>query len=403
MSRGAPPRTADVVIVGAGIVGACCADALSAQGLDVVVVERHALTGGSTAAGEGNILVSDKVPGPELELALLSRLLWLEIGDGLDVDIELSPKGGLVVAETEQGVQRLEALAAGQRASGVEALAVSVDAACELEPHLSRQVAGAVHYPQDLQVQPVQASSALLRRARRRGAVVRMGVEVTGVHRGSADGRVHGIWTSEGRIATGTVVNAAGAWSAAFAAQCGVSLPVVPRRGHILVTEALPPLVRHKVYDADYVGTVGTGAEDAAKGFQVSSVVEGTASGTVLIGSSRELVGYDRTINTAVLAAMARRAITLFPVLGQAQIIRAYLGFRPYSPDHLPIIGEDPEVAGLIHATGHEGAGIGLAPATGVLVAVAMTGMAPPIDPSPFRPGRPSLASARPETESAHG
>jgi glycine/D-amino acid oxidase-like deaminating enzyme len=170
----------------------------------------------------------------------------------------------------------------------------------------------------------------------------------------------------------------------------GSHLPVVPRRGQILVTEALPLLVRHKVYDADYVGTVGGDPAEAG----VSSVVEGTRSGTILIGSSRELVGFDRRLHLRLLARMAERAIALFPVLARANVIRAYLGFRPYPPDHLPIIGHDPAVPGLLHATGHEGAGIGLAPATGALIAALVTGAAPPLPAAPFAPDRPSLRTS---------
>jgi glycine/D-amino acid oxidase-like deaminating enzyme len=89
-----------------------------------------------------------------------------------------------------------------------------------------------------------------------------------------------------------------------------------------------------------------------------------------------------------VLRRLAGAAMRLFPVLGEAQVIRAYQGFRPYSPDHLPFIGPDPRRPGLLHATGHEGAGIGLAPATGELVAAALTGGDPAVDLRPFRPDR---------------
>jgi D-hydroxyproline dehydrogenase subunit beta len=388
------PASADAVVVGAGIIGACCADALTAAGLRVAIVERYGLAGGTTAAGEGNILVSDKEPGPELELALLSNRLWTEMGAELGADtavgdIELEAKGGLMVAMTASGHEAITALAVEQRAAGVLAEAVEPAAAAELEPYLTRDLVGAMLYPQDQQVQPVKASAALLRRARRRGATLHGGTPVLGLTRGR-DGRLTGVVTSGGTIATEVVVNAAGVWSRELAAMAGVDLPIAPRRGQILVTEPLPILVHHKVYDADYVGTVGAADPSAAA---ISSVIEGTRAGTVLIGSSRELVGLDRRPDLGLLAAMAARAIELFPVLAAAQLLRTYLGFRPYSPDHLPIIGADGEVGGLFHATGHEGAGIGLAPATGALVASLVTAATPPLDPAPFAPTRPGLRS----------
>jgi glycine/D-amino acid oxidase-like deaminating enzyme len=165
----------------------------------------------------------------------------------------------------------------------------------------------------------------------------------------------------------------------------GTSVPVWPRRGRILVTEPLPAgVIGHKVYEADYVGAV---ASDSAA-LQCSAVVEGTASGTVLIGSSRDAAGFSAAPDPAALAEMARRAMGLFPFLAAVRAIRSYTGFRPASPDHLPVIGPDAEVPGLFHATGHEGAGIGLAPATAELITALVAGTTSAVDPAPFAPGR---------------
>jgi glycine/D-amino acid oxidase-like deaminating enzyme len=144
------------------------------------------------------------------------------------------------------------------------------------------------------------------------------------------------------------------------------------------------PPVQHKVYAAEYVSDV---VSDEA-GLQTSAVVEGTRAGTVLIGASRERVGFDRSYPLAVLRRLAAQAVALFPFLAEVSVLRTYRGFRPYTPDHMPIIGADPRVPGLYHACGHEGAGIGLAPATGELIAAQLSGEAPEFDPHPFRPER---------------
>lgn len=371
------------MVVGAGIVGAACAYYLTREGLAAVVVDRGSVAAGTTGAGEGNILVSDKAPGAELDLALLSMRLWRDLGAELGGAAELVTKGGLVVAAQAGAYAGLLELAAGQRLSGVDALPVAAGELAGLEPRLAEGLAGGVLYPQDMQVQPMLAAAHLLRLARAGGATVLPGHRVTGVLRGAGP-RVTGVRTTGGDIAAGAVVNAAGTWGGEIAALAGAPVPVLPRRGAILVTEPLPPVVRHKVYAADYLA--GVLSDEAAP--QTSTVVEGTASGTLLIGASRERVGFDRSTPWPVLGRLARQAAALFPFLRGVRVIRAYTGFRPYCPDHLPVLGPDPRLPGLLHACGHEGAGVGLAPATGRLVAQAVAGRPTELPLAPYTPTR---------------
>ncbi|MEU4145715.1 NAD(P)/FAD-dependent oxidoreductase [Streptomyces parvulus] len=374
------PLTCDVVVVGAGMVGAACALYAAREGLDVIVVDRGHVAGGTTGAGEGNLLVSDKGPGPELDLALHSARLWTALAGELGREVEYEAKGGVVVAATPEALAGLETFAAGQRAAGVEALSVPADRLRDLEPRLAPGLAGAVHYPQDAQVMPALAAAHLLRAS---GARLHAGRTVTGVLRGPG-GAVRGVRTDRGDLHAPAVVNAAGPWGGEVAALAGVRLPVLPRRGHVLVTEPLPPRIRHKVYAADYVADV---ASDSAA-LQTSPVVEGTAAGPVLIGASRERVGFDRSLSLPALRALAAGATRLFPFLARVRVLRAYAGFRPYLPDHLPAVGPDPGVPGLYHACGHEGAGIGLSTGTGHLIAALLSGGPPALDPTPFRPDR---------------
>ncbi|MFJ4364421.1 NAD(P)/FAD-dependent oxidoreductase [Streptomyces chartreusis] len=372
--------TCDVVVVGAGMVGAACALYAARAGLDVILVDRGPVAGGTTGAGEGNLLVSDKEPGPELDLALLSGRLWGELAAQFGAAVEYEAKGGVVVASSPDGLAALERFADGQRAAGVVAAPVEGDALYALEPHLAPGLPGGVHYPQDCQVMPALAAAHL---ARGSGARLFTGRTVTDVLRTPA-GAVRGVRTNMGDIHAPAVVNAAGTWGGELAALAGVPLPVLPRRGFVLVTEPLPRKVRHKVYAADYVADV---ASDSAA-LQTSPVVEGTAAGPILIGASRERVGFDRTFSLPVARALAADATRLFPFLTDVRAMRAYLGFRPYMPDHLPAVGPDPRVPGLHHACGHEGAGIGLATGTGHLIAQALTEKTPDLDLTPFRPDR---------------
>jgi glycine/D-amino acid oxidase-like deaminating enzyme len=222
------------------------------------------------------------------------------------------------------------------------------------------------------------AAAHILRQLQRSGLNFIGHQEVVGIERIAQNLIVR---TSDLEIQCGYVINAAGTWAGGIA---GSDLPIMPRRGFILVTAPLPKYVNHKVYDSDYVDNVAS--SDAE--LQTSTVIEGTQSGTILIGASRERIGFDRTISVPVIRRLARQATSLFPVLANAQLLRVYNGFRPYSPDHLPVIGADSKIPGLFHCAGHEGAGIGLSAASGKLIAQLIKGETPIVDPAPFSPGR---------------
>jgi len=384
-ANGSP--TPDVVVIGAGMIGAACAYYAARAGFAVTVLDSGPVAGGTSGAGEGNLLVSDKEPGPELDLAMRSQELWRTLAAEDDdafgtfgASFEYEAKGGLVVAFTAADFEALQGFAATQLASGVVAEHVPGDRLAEHEPYIAPGLAGGFWYPQDAQVMPALATARLLKAS---GARLRLGSAVTGLLV-SSGGAVRGVRTTSGEIPARFVVNAAGFGAAAVAAMVGSTLPVQPRRGFVLVTEPLPPMVRHKVYSAAYVADVSS--SDAA--LQSSAVVEGTPSGPVLIGASRERVGLDRTPSYDALGRLAAQGAELFPFLAEVKVQRYYCGFRPYLPDHLPAIGPDANVSGLFHACGHEGAGIGLAPATGELIAALLAGAEPAVAAEPFRPAR---------------
>lgn len=375
----------DVVVIGAGMIGAACAYYAARAGFSVTVLDSGPVAGGTSGAGEGNLLVSDKEPGPELDLAVRSQELWRSLAaedDGaLGSGFEYEAKGGLVVAFTEADFLALQGFAATQRSAGVIAEEIAGDRLAEFEPFIAPGLAGGFWYPQDAQVMPALAAARLLKAS---GARLRLGSAVTGLSL-SPGGAVRGVRTAAGEIiAARFVVNAAGFGAAAVASLAGSALPVQPRRGFVLVTEPLPVMVRHKVYSAAYVADVSS--SDAAP--QSSAVVEGTPSGPVLIGASRERVGLDRTPSYDALGRLAAQGAELFPFLTEVKVQRYYCGFRPYLPDHLPAIGPDAAVSGLFHACGHEGAGIGLAPATGEIIAALLAGEKPAVAAEPFRPAR---------------
>ena len=386
----------EVAVVGAGIVGAATARELAVRGVDVVLIDAGEVSGGTTGLGEGNVLCSDKDAGPELELALRGLELYDELEQRLGDEARIRRKGALVVhpdgATWAAEPARLERL----RAAGVRS--ELVDDVPAIEPELTGELHGASYFEADLQCAPRAIARALAREAAESGAQVRTRTRVLAA--GPA-----GVELAGGeRIPPAAVVIAAGPWSAALARSAGIPLPLEPRKGQLLrlrgsdpririgVRGSDPrigvrgsdPLIRHKVVDGSYLGSVMSG--DA--GLQVTSVVETTWEGDVLVGSSRERRGFDTTVDDAVSDAMVARAARLFPRLAALPRVAAWAGLRPWLPDHLPAIGPSAAVEGVWLATGHEGAGVALGPVTGRLIAQLYCGEPPLADPAPFDPDR---------------
>ena len=372
----------DVVVVGAGIVGAATASELARRGVRVCLLDRGDVSSGTTGLGEGNVLASDKDTGAELALTLHGLRLYDEIEDRFGEVARIRRKGALIVhpdADTWAGeATRVERL----RVAGVAAELLGPEEVAEREPALTGSVVGASFFPGDLQCAPREITRAL---AAEPGVGLRVGCGVDRVI--VRDGRVEGVETSAGRVAAGAVVLAAGVWTGPLAASAGLALPLEPRKGQLLQLRAPAPeprLIRHKVVDGSYLRSVTSG--DA--GLQVTTVLETTWEGQVLVGSSRERRGFDVTVDDAVSEAMLARAARLMPERASLPRDSAWAGLRPWLPDHLPAIGPSAAAEGLWVATGHEGAGVILGPITGRLLAQAITGETPSFDLTPFDPDR---------------
>jgi D-hydroxyproline dehydrogenase subunit beta len=363
----------EVAVVGAGIVGAATARELAVRGVDVVLLDAGEISGGTTGLGEGNALCSDKDAGPELDLCLHGMELYDELEERLGDEARIRRKGALIVhpeAETWAAEPaRLERL----RAAGVRGELVGD--VTELEPELTGEVCGASYFEADLQCDPRAIARALAREAEQAGGELRTGARVMDIDDGV-------VLRGGERIAAGAVVVAAGPWSAALAEHAGVRLPLEPRKGQLI--KLGPADIRHKVVDGSYLASVLS----ADAGLQVTTVVETTWDGDVLVGSSRERRGFDTAVDDAVTEAMVARATRLFPRLASLPRRAAWAGLRPWLPDHLPAIGPSKAVEGLWLATGHEGAGVALGPVTGRLIAQAYCGEPSLVELDPFDPDR---------------
>ncbi|HYY20634.1 MAG TPA: FAD-dependent oxidoreductase [Thermoleophilaceae bacterium] len=375
-------RARDVIVVGAGIVGTATAYELTRRGAAVTLLDRAGISEGTTGLGEGDVLCSDKDSGPELELAVAGMAVYDELERLVGAPARIRRKGALIVHPDGRTWAAEPARAERLRAAGVHARLLDPDEVRTLEPRLTGPLHGALYVASDLQCDPRAITRALATLAADRGAEVRTGAEVTTIEPGRGVRLVGGE-----RLRAGAVVLAAGSWSATLAASAGLQLPLEPRKGQLSrlrLPEPDPAFLRRKVVDGQYLLAVG----DAGAGRQVSTVLETSWDGHVIVGSSRERSGFDTTIDEDLARVVQERAAKLVPDVARLQPDSTWVGFRPWLPDGLPAIGRSRLAEGLWVATGHEGAGVALGPITGRLLAQAITGERPSVSVSPFDPDR---------------
>lgn len=365
-------ETADVVIIGGGIIGLTIARALAKRGAqDVTVIEKHEF-GREASWAAGGILA------PQIEadraddffrLACASRDLYPSFAKALEaesgIDVELNTTGTIYVSFDETEEVDLRARHAWQLAQGLSIEWLTGDAARQIEPQLSPHVRFALRFPDDYQVENRLLVEALL--IANKKLDVRL-ISDCEAHRFVVDDdRIVGVETSQGLISASTLVIAAGAWSSRVV---GYEAPkVVPVRGQMLCFEQLPPMARHVIY--------------SARGYLIPR-----SDGRMLAGSTTEEVGFDKSVTDEGMKAIKSMAYEIMPSLETLPATDSWAGFRPRSEDGLPILGASKKIDGLVYATGHFRNGILLAPITGELIAEAIVTGTNPLLISAFSPDR---------------
>ena len=367
------------IVVGAGIVGAACTEALAEAGCRVTVLESAFPGAGATGAAMGHLVVMDDSEA-QFALTSLSRRLWAERAADLPPDVEDDPCGTLWVAAGEEEMERVGRKAAFYEARGERAEVLDAAGLREAEPRLRPGLAGALRVPGDRVLYAPAAVRVLLERARRLGAAFWAGLRVEAIEPGR-------VLCRGGRsFEADVVVNAAGA----EAPQLTPGLPIVPRRGHLVITDRYPGFLRHQVIELGYLESAHTITRES-----VAFNVQPRRTGQVLIGSSRQLGNDDPRIDAPILRRMLDRAVGFMPALARLSVIRTWTGFRASTEDKLPLIGPCPGHERVYLATGHEGLGITTSLATAQLIAAMVLGRAPAIDPAPYLPARVEREASR--------
>jgi glycine oxidase len=377
-------KRTDCCIIGGGIIGLSIARELAGRGLGVRIVARDRGRDTASWAAAGIFPPAPTWPGAPAGDALtawsdrLHREWAVALRDETGIDNELRPVGGLHLAATPEGLARLHASADDWRRRGASCDWLEAEAVAGAEPALagavrSGGVLGGFLLPEEMSIRPPRHLAALEASCRARGVEITRDATVTGIEIGG--GRIQRLSTPDEAIEAGSFCLAAGAWSQDLARALGFAIATRPIRGQIVLL-SLPRQVLARVVNLglDYLVP--------------------RADGHLLVGSTLEDAGFDRTTTAAAVERLLGVARDLLGDLTGARMEQAWAGLRPGSADGLPTIGRVPGIANGYVAAGHFRAGLQQSTGTAVLLADMITGSRPAIDPAPFDPARPAVAES---------
>jgi glycine/D-amino acid oxidase-like deaminating enzyme len=411
-------RDADVVVVGAGIVGSAAAYYLARRGLRVVVLERGAVPGEQSRKNWGFVRQQGRDP-VEVPLMMESNRIWCGLEKELGADVDWVQGGNLALAGDEPRMALFEQWLPVARQFGLDTRLLRPGDLATVVPGISRGWAGGCYTPSDGHAEPAKATDALARAAAAHGAAVHLGCAVRAVT--TSGGRVSEVVTERGTIRTPWVVCAAGAWSSRLARTVGLALPQRWVRGTVARTTAAPRVTPCAVWapgvafrqrrDGSFnIATSGALDHDvtldslrqlrfflpnywknkAMFRFHVGRPLARSLAGA-LPGSRarRDPLVWDRAIEPAPnLVKVARahaelqRTLPSLPPLGIAE---RWAGYIDATPDLLPVLGEAPGPRGFVFATGFSGHGFAMGPVAGRLVSELIADGKPSLDISGLR------------------
>jgi glycine oxidase len=371
--------TRDVVIVGGGVIGLSIAYRLACEGVSATVLDRGEVGREASWAGAGLIPANTERlrTNPTIELRSWSATLYPEWSAALreqtGIDNGYRRTGGVDVGWTVEEENDLKSMAGRWRSEGIVFERLAPADVSRVEPALHHNIRVAYFLPDRAQVRNPWHLRALAVASVMRGAVLRPGLGALGFE--TRGGCVTAVRTSEGPLACGAAVVAAGPWSAGLLDGLGVDAPTPPVKGQIVLLKGDRPLLRRIVEHG-------------------SNYLVPREDGRVLIGATEEDAGFDTRPTPLGVRDLLDEALRLCPVLAEAEVERAWAGLRPGSFDTKPYLGAVPGYANAFVATGHKRAGIQLAPATAEVTLDLVLGRTPRIDLGSFRIGREPASGA---------
>ena len=358
----------DVLVIGGGIIGCSIAYYASKTGRDVTIIEKGEFVSGTSSRCDGNILAIDKDPGFDSQMSLFSQRLVDELSRELEHSFEYRAPGSILVCESDEEMEAAKKWVDRQKDAGLPFRMLDREDIRQESPFFADDLLGGLECATDSTVNPYLLAFSLLEKAKKQGVNAFRQTEVKEIKRENDSFIVS---TSNGVFTANHVVNAAGVWAPRIGEMLNLSIPIEPRKGHIIVASRQQHVGSRKVMEFGYLISKFGGVrhvDSLSEKYGVALVFEPTESQNFLIGSSREFVGFNTKVNNEIIKCIANRAIRFYPKMADMMVIRSYAGLRPWTEDHLPIVSRVEEIPNFYIAAGHEGDGISLAAVTGKVV-----------------------------------
>lgn len=389
-------KSAEVVVVGGGVIGCSVASELAVMGADVLLLESREIAHGASGRNHGLIFYpQNPLTDP---LYRLTHRMYRDLATGSEVNISLDPEpmGFIILVGTEDQWAAAEIEAKACAAGGVRVERMDRDQLRAAEPNVADSTLGGWYIEDGYRLDPRALTMAMVLNARAAGAEVRTHADVKQIL--VRDGKATGVACDKGIVSAGTIVLAGGPWSPKLARSAGVDLPVSGARGWLMLVTPKVEICSHLLESSGWhlmAGdpgpkqvTAGAYGEGTLPEPDIGLLIQPTANGNLLLGGSRIPSLMQEPEGSEVAQMIARKAVAAVPDLAGAEVREVWSGVRPMTRDGLPILGWAPEVEGLFIATGHGGQGVMLGGGSGRLVAEMIAGRDPFTSPAPFAVNR---------------
>lgn len=380
----------EIVVIGAGAIGTSVAYHLVKKGYEVALVDRGDVASGTSSHCDACAMLTDKQPGADAALGARSIARFKELATELTYDFEFVQRGSLYVCETDKEMEIAADYVRQLQDEGYSVHMCDPRELADREPYLAKDLPGGFWSDICSSMNPYKLCFAFVETAKRLGGLTVYPYNSVRDILLDDKGAVTAVETEKGTINTKIVINCGGCWAPEMGKMVGIDIPIIPRKGTILLTEASYPIVRQKVQEYGYMITkfeagIERKVSKAVEDCNVAFTLEPTHASTCLLGSSRNFYGMDVTVSEIeVIHAIAQRGLRFYPILAELNCIRAYSGVRPFVQEHLPIMSEVEQVPGYYIAAGHEGDGIAMSPISGKLMTQLISGEEPDMDMTPF-------------------